>query len=375
MSKSFDAIIVGSGPVGSIASLLLAERNFNVAIVEKNKHPYPHPRAVGLNGYSLSLIEILLGELWKDFKFTSAIEVGYMLDKNKMSKPFGVMQPPEINGKLLDFDKYGFLNWFNQPNLEDLLRKKIKQSKNITTFYNFEALVMWETDKNYLRIQNLGSEEMETISSKYLIGADGGGSFVRKQIGANLQSLGKSIYFLIVDIEAPRSALKKGMDFDAGGHQIIDPNGQRPTTFLLLSGKNHGSYKNRFRFEFALKDDENFTKLQAPDSIKSLVSHYLSPEKIKIERSTVYKFNSMISQKWRSNNIFNIGDAAHQTSPFLGQGLNLGIRNTFNLINKIYLLEKGISEPSLLNKYQQECYPDSKFIINNPSLWVVCYLM
>ena len=88
MSKSFDAIIVGSGPVGSIASLLLAERNFNVAIVEKNKHPYPHPRAVGLNGYSLSLIEILLGKLWKDFKFTSAIEVGYMLDKNKMSKPF-----------------------------------------------------------------------------------------------------------------------------------------------------------------------------------------------------------------------------------------------------------------------------------------------
>ena len=137
MSKSFDAIIVGSGPVGSIASLLLAERNFNVAIVEKNKHPYPHPRAVGLNGYSLSLIEILLGKLWKDFKFTSAIEVGYMLDKNKMSKPFGVMQPPEINGRLLDFDKYGFLNWFNQPNLEDLLRKKIKQSKNIKTFYNF----------------------------------------------------------------------------------------------------------------------------------------------------------------------------------------------------------------------------------------------
>ena len=363
MSKSFDAIIVGSGPVGSIASLLLADRNFNVAIVEKNKHPYPHPRAVGLNGYSLSLIEILLGKLWKDFKFTSAIEVGYMLDKNKMSKPFGLMQPPEINGKLLDFDKYGFLNWFNQPNLEDLLRKKIKQSKNVTTFYNFEALVMWETDKNYLRIQNLSTEEMVMISSKYLIGADGGGSFVRKQIGANLQSLGKSIYFLIVDIEAPRSALKKGMDFDAGGHQIIDPNGQRPTTFLLLSGKNHGSYKNRFRFEFALKDDENFTKLQAPESIKSLVSHYLSPEKIKIERSTVYKFNSMISQKWRSNNIFNIGDAAHQTSPFLGQGLNLGIRNTFNLINKIDLVEKGISKPSLLNKYQQECYPDSKFII------------
>ena len=130
-----------------------------------------------------------------------------MLDKNKMSKPFGVMQPPEINGKLLDFDKYGFLNWFNQPNLEDLLRKKIKQSKTLQ-LYNFEALVMWETDKNYLRIQNLGTEEMETISSKYLIGADGEEALLGNRL-EQIQSLGKSIYFLIVDIEAPRSALKR----------------------------------------------------------------------------------------------------------------------------------------------------------------------
>ena len=36
-------------------------------------------------------------------------------------------------------------------------------------------------------------------------------------MGADLKSLGKSIHFLIVDIKAPRSALRPGMDFDAGG--------------------------------------------------------------------------------------------------------------------------------------------------------------
>ena len=41
----------------------------------------------------------------------------------------------------------------------------------------------------------------------------------------------------------------------------------------------------------------------------------------------------------------------------------MGIRNTHNLITKIKLVEKGISHASILDNYQIECYPDSKFII------------
>ena len=61
--------------------------------------------------------------------------------------------------------------------------------------------------------------------------------------------------------------------------------------------------------------------------------------------------------------MFTIGDATHQTSPFIGQGLNLGVRNTLNLVNKIDLVSKGVSEDRLLDRYQVECYPDSEFII------------
>ena len=61
--------------------------------------------------------------------------------------------------------------------------------------------------------------------------------------------------------------------------------------------------------------------------------------------------------------MFTIGDATHQTSPFIGQGLNLGVRNTLNLVNKIDLVSKGISDDRLLDRYQVECFPDSEFII------------
>ena len=94
-----------------------------------------------------------------------------------------------------------------------------------------------------------------------------------------------------------------------------------------------------------------------------MIEPYLDTSNIKINRSTVYKFNSLISEKWRQHNTFTIGDATHQTSPFIGQGLNMGIRNTHNLITKIKLVEKGISHASILDNYQIECYPDSKFII------------
>ena len=128
-------------------------------------------------------------------------------------------------------------------------------------------------------------------------------------------------------------------------------------------GKNHGTYKNTFRFEFALNKDDDHAVIQSPDSIRKLVSPYLNPDEVKIVRSTVYKFNSLISKKWRRGNMFTIGDATHQTSPFIGQGLNLGVRNTLNLVNKIDLVSKGVSASELLDQYQVECYPDSKFII------------
>ena len=363
MGKHFDIIVVGCGPTGAIASLLLAQKGLQVAIVEQHQNVYPHPRAIALNGFSMGLIKELLQDLWSEFEYTTAVEVGYVLSKDKMNEPFGKMQPPIIEGKILDLDHYGFLNWFNQPQLERLLRKKIESTKNIQTYFNYTTLVMWESDKNNLQIQNQGNEEIKEICSKYLIGADGGGSFVRKQIGASLKSLGKAISFLVVDIDAPRDALKPGKTFDSGGHQIIDPVGKRPTTFLHTPGKNHGSYKNHFRFEFALKPHENFAKLQSPESIKKLIEPYLDINTIKINRSTVYKFNSLISEQWRLNNTFTVGDATHQTSPFIGQGLNMGIRNTFNLVTKINLVESGISKSNILDNYQIECYPDSKFII------------
>ena len=172
MLKNYDIVIVGGGPTGSMASLLCEKR---IKCFDWKKFSTLSASwAIALNGYSLSIIKHLLDDQWENFEFTVAVEVGYVLSKDKMDEPFGKMQPPVIDGKVLDLDNYGFLNWFNQPQLEGLLRLKMENNSNIDCYYNHSAIVMYGDDKNYLKIQNHDNNVIAEISSKYLIGADGG---------------------------------------------------------------------------------------------------------------------------------------------------------------------------------------------------------
>ena len=172
MDNEYDAIVMGCGPTGAIASILLANKGFKVAVVEKSAKPYPYPRAIALNEFTMDLLKNLLGELWGEFNFTTAVEVGYVLSKEKINEPFGLMQPPEIDGKVLDLDNFGFINWIYSPQLEELLREKINSNENITIFYDHSGLILWEDKKNYLTIENSTTGEQIKLFCKYLLGAD-----------------------------------------------------------------------------------------------------------------------------------------------------------------------------------------------------------
>ena len=178
VDHEYDVIVVGGGPIGSIASLLLSKKGMKDCLVEKNSNPYPFPRGIALNGFTMGIVQELLGDSWDDFNYTTAIEVGYVLVKDRMYEPFGKIEPPVIDGEILDLDHYGFINWFNQPQLEKLLRSRIRDENGIDALYGHEALVLWEDKKNFITVQDNSTGDTKTLSSSYLIGADGGGSFV-----------------------------------------------------------------------------------------------------------------------------------------------------------------------------------------------------
>ena len=63
-------------------------------------------------------------------------------------------------------------------------------------------------------------------------------------------------------------------------------------------------------------------------------------------------FHAAVAEKWQAGRVFLAGDAAHQTPPFLGQGINSGMRDVINLAWKLPLVLNGRCLPNLLETYK-----------------------
>jgi 3-(3-hydroxy-phenyl)propionate hydroxylase len=69
------------------------------------------------------------------------------------------------------------------------------------------------------------------------------------------------------------------------------------------------------------------------------------------------RFHAVVARDWTRGHVTIAGDAAHQTPPFLGQGMCAGIRDASNLAWKLDLVLRGDAGPKLLESYGQERAP------------------
>jgi 3-(3-hydroxy-phenyl)propionate hydroxylase len=119
----------------------------------------------------------------------------------------------------------------------------------------------------------------------------------------------------------------------------------------------------RFRFEFMLLQGDDPVALAEPASVRALLADWMDPDHAEVERSAVYTFHGLIATEWRRGRVLLAGDAAHQTPPFLGQGMCSGIRDAQNLAWKLSRVVHGNSPAALLDTYQAEREPQVQHII------------
>jgi 3-(3-hydroxy-phenyl)propionate hydroxylase len=108
------------------------------------------------------------------------------------------------------------------------------------------------------------------------------------------------------------------------------------------------------RWEFQLLPGETHEEMLCPEKIRELLGSWVAPEHYEIRRAAVYQFHAATADRWRDGRVFLAGDAAHQTPPFLGQGLNAGFRDAVNLGWKIPLVHTGLCDAALLESYAAE---------------------
>src|SRR3546814_2495913 len=98
----------------------------------------------------------------------------------------------------------------------------------------------------------------------------------------------------------------------------------------------------------------------AEEKIWQLLSRWLTPDQGSIWRAATYRFHALVAERWHKGRYFIAGDAAHQTPPFMAQGLNQGLRDAGNLAWKIVEVINNGADPVLLDSYDLERRPRSE---------------
>ena len=331
----FDIVIVGLGPTGGTLANLLAMNNVSVLILEKEANIYNLPRAVHFDDEIMRVFQTI--GITKSLSKKLIINKGTKFIDDNGELLLDWPRPKKIteNGWYPSYR-------FHQPDLERSLRHNLKKYKNVTIVQNAEVYKTINK-KDYVEVnyKNTKTNKIHFLKSKYLIGCDGANSFLRNEINSEMEHLGFEQRWAVIDVILKR----KKMSLPDRTIQYCSQS--RPATYCRNVGR-------RRRWEIALKDDERADTFFEDKTLWKFLSRWIVPDEAKIERKTIYTFQSAIAKQWIKGRIFLVGDAAHLTPPFMGQGMCAGIRDASNLAWKITMCcNKGHNE-KLLDTYQSE---------------------
>jgi 3-(3-hydroxy-phenyl)propionate hydroxylase len=332
-----DVLIVGLGPVGAALAALLGRYGVRVLAIDKAGEIFTKPRAIALDNEALRILQ-LVGVHDGEFATVAIPQVQYH------SPLFGRFARLNTAGIV---DGHPMLVTFYQPELERVLRAKAAGHASVHLRPGV-ALDGFRDDGREVTAQLHDADGRRwQARARFLVGADGANSLVRRLLGLDFEGRSFAQDWLIVDaLDVPQAI--DHVEF------VCDP--RRPTPHMVAPG-------GRQRWEFMLHPGEDAQAMERPESVRRLLAPWCDVERIHIERTAVYRFQAREARAFSKGRCFLAGDAAHVTPPFAGQGLVAGLRDVANLAWKLAGVVRGQADARILASYDTERRPHARKII------------
>jgi 3-(3-hydroxy-phenyl)propionate hydroxylase len=320
-------VIVGAGPVGLVAALLLARAGVRSVVLDRTAGPVAEPRAVHLDDEAqrvladAGVLGRLAGRLTPMERYELRAGDGRLLhafvrDRRPLGHPGSVL--------------------FHQPDLEAALVAAVAATPEVDLRWGAEVV---DVDPVAGTVDVAGTGRRHRLGGEAVLGCDGAASTVRRRLGIRSTDHGFEQTWVVVDlrVDGRPEALRHPQ-------QRCDP--RRPVTSVPVGPGRH-------RLELMVHPGERL------DRVARLVPAVQDDLGLggDVERCAPYRFHAVAARRWGRGRVLLLGDAAHQMPPFLGQGLCSGLRDAANLVWKLALVLRGGADPGLLDTYEAERRP------------------
>ena len=343
-AKHDRAVIVGGGPVGSIAALTLALRGIPVTVLEREDAPILDYRASTFHPPTLDLLEacgatealLAMGlkaptMQYRDRQRGKIAEFDFSLLHNDTCHPYR-----------LQCEQFKLVAWAH--------RRLAAIADARLLFSHAVADLRQSEDEVVVRAETPDGERV--FQADFVIAADGGRSTVRKALDIDFEGFTYPEHFLVA---GTRFDFRARMPDICSVNYTADPE----EWYLLLQ------IPDMWRIVLpvdALREPEDAVQ---EASIQSSLQNLLPrSEAYEIVVRAIYRVSQRVAASYRKGRVFLAGDAAHINNPLGGMGLNGGLHDALSLTERIARVWHGESGEDALSGYEPQRRPAAVDAIN-----------
>ena len=343
-----EVLVVGAGPVGLLTSLLLEKLGIDYQLIERRSDLHAAPQAHVISSRSLEICRLAgldvdrIRAAGPGPADTSSIRWVDRLAGRDLGV-FSLLSDQASIHRMLTETPTPICN-LSQDRFERILFDHLQRADRVLFNHAWESLS--ETGDDYLsRVQGPAGEITE-VRSRFVIGADGAGSRVRKAVGAEM--LGPENLQTYVTIH-----------FSADLRERLS--GREGLLYWVVEDDCDGIFiahdiDGNWIFMKSVADDEPLDPIDE-DKFGGILQSAIGAElEFKIHSMQSWRMSAQISSSYQRGRIFLVGDAAHRFPPTGGIGMNTGFQDAHNLVWKIGMASRGYSD-ALLSSYEPERKP------------------
>jgi 3-(3-hydroxy-phenyl)propionate hydroxylase len=330
-------MVVGAGPVGVVAGLAAAQAGFRVTLCEAEAAINTNPRASTTQPSTLELIERV--GLLERFLAEGLVARTFQF----WDRPTRTIIAEFDHAVLAGETRFPFVVQTEQHKLAHMALDALRALGGTVRFGAPVADLAQDADRVTV---TLGTGER--LEADWVIGADGGRSTVRKQLGIAFEGYTWPERFLVLTVLDDYEALMGCCT----RNYLADPD-----EWMNLFKVAGDDGKGRWRAVFPARADETDDEALSDDGGEARLQRALPiATRYRVVHRNLYKVHQRVAASFRAGRVFLAGDSAHVNNPIGGLGLNFGIHDAIDLIDSLVAVRAG-ADAALLDRYERRRRP------------------